>query len=117
VGLALALLAVLVAVLVPPGYMTAAGAGGPSLVICTGHGPLTLAPGDQKGSHKAPKARPNSLCAFTGHGVAVTDGSAPVVAVRFRAVAPAIQRILADLTPGRGLAAPPPPSQAPPAYL
>ena len=116
-GFGLALLALLVTILVPPGYMTAAGQGGPSLVICTGHGPLSFAASDLNGSHKAPKARPDNPCAFAGHGIAEAGGPAPALSAPTYFIHPTIQSVRADLTPGRGLAAPPPPSQAPPVLL
>jgi hypothetical protein len=102
--------------MVPPGFM-AGGGKTPGLVICTGQGPLLLtASGLQKApkTPRSPKAAPDGPCAFAGHGAA----SAPALAL-----APAAPTAVAhidvvetpsDLVPGRGLAAPPPPSQAPP---
>jgi hypothetical protein len=112
---ALAALALLVQVLVPQGFMVSADAATPGLVICTGHGPLTLGGQDHPG--KAPKSTAGALCALSVHGGAapppslarldrVALGYAPTIAVR-----------RFDLAPGRGLAAPPPPSQGPPTGL
>jgi len=112
----LALFAVVLQLAVPQGFMVAAGANGPSIVICTGHGPL-IAHVDPGGGAPAPKGKAASICVFAGHGGAPTT-PAPLVAVPARfetCTEPAIR--LAASTPGRGLAAPPPPSQAPPIRL
>jgi hypothetical protein len=108
----LAMFALLLQLAVPQGFMLARDAGQPAIVICTGHGPLlTPAPGHGVPA-KAPK--PSGVCAFAGHGATPTP--APLLAlaeVRFEPLAaPAVSPIFA--TPGRGLAAPPPPSQGPP---
>ena len=106
---ALAALAVLLQVLSPPGFMLSGEPAAPGLVICTGHGPL-LGHADHD---KAPKSS-NAPCAFGVHG-GTTDPPAPV----FVALAPVafearVEQPVLDVAPGRGLAAPPPPSQAPP---
>lgn len=114
--LALALLALAVKVAVPAGFMVAApGAGvGFPLVICTGHGPVLAHPAGEKGDSKA---KPDAPCAFAGQSAAAeTAVAAPVGGpVYWLAVAP--NQIRTTPTPGRGLAAPPPPSQAPPVTL
>ena len=111
--LALAFIALAIKVLVPPGFMVAnQGAGALPLVICTGHGPLTLdlskdkAPGG-KASHDAP-------CAFAGHGAAPTPTSFAPVSAPFAIATSAPTLLAVDVAPGRGLAAPPPPSRGPP---
>jgi hypothetical protein len=112
-GLAvLALLAVALKVITPPGFMIAQTSGGFPLVICTGHGPLDLSGKSdpihgKKSTHDAP-------CAFSGHAATSPPASCVVsAAVDLVYLAPAIDR-RGDLVPGRGLAAPPPPSQGPP---
>jgi len=112
-GLAvLALLAVALKVLIPSGFMVAQTSGGFPLVICTGHGPLDLSgAGDplhgKKSSNEAP-------CAFSGHAATTPPPSLLITAATgLFYLAPAIDR-RGDLVPGRGLAAPPPPSQGPP---
>jgi hypothetical protein len=109
----LAMLALFLQLAVPQGFMLARDGGQPTIVICTGHGPL-LAPTDNHGlPAKAPK--PGAVCAFAGHGG--TPTAAPTLtltAVRFEQAAAPVQPLLST-TPGRGLAAPPPPSQGPPA--
>ncbi|HEX4179213.1 MAG TPA: hypothetical protein VHY32_00330 [Caulobacteraceae bacterium] len=114
--LALALLALVVKVAVPTGFMVAApgsGAGFP-LVICTGHGPVVTHRADDKGENKA---KPDAPCAFAGQSIALqTALAAPIGgAVYWRVIAPDHRGV--GLAPGRGLAAPPPPSQAPPIIL
>lgn len=117
-GLAvLAMLALLLQLAVPQGFMVARDAGQPVIVICTGHGPL-LAPADDRGlPAKAPKPKPSAMCAFAGHGGTPMPTRALALAeVRFEpAVAVAPPSLSA--TPGRGLAAPPPPSQGPPTRI
>jgi hypothetical protein len=121
--LALAALAVLMKVLVPPGFMAAPRANDLpfALTLCTSQGPLIVEPGGRlPGSPQdhAPggKAAHDSPCAFAGHGAA---GPAPegLVApaadvVAYAAAATPARRF--DLAPGRGLAAPPLPARGPP---
>jgi hypothetical protein len=97
--------------------MLARDAGVPAIVICTGHGPL-FAPADDHGAPaKAPKGKGGSVCAFAGHGG--TPTATPLLAltpVRFDQAA-RVASGRPPTTPGQGLAAPPPPSQAPPRIL
>jgi hypothetical protein len=109
--LTLAVMALAMRLAVPQGFMTAPSAhGGPQLVICTGHGPLKSDP-----SGPAEKGKQGSPCVFAGHGGGATPEAAPQApaATLFASEAPA-GAIPADLAPGRGLAAPPPPSLGPP---
>ncbi len=112
-GLAvLAMLALLLQLAVPQGFMVASDGGRAAIVICTGHGPLLAPTRDHGAPAKAPK--PGATCAFAGHGGTPTP--APMLAltaVSFTPLAPLDPPRLST-TPGRGLAAPPPPSQAPP---
>lgn len=111
----LALIALLLIVLIPPGYMAASDAHGPALVICSGHGPVSMSLDAAGHPSKAPKSRPDAPCAFAGHGVAPTP--TPPVTLSLATAVGTVEpsSVPTDLTPGRGLAAPPPPSQAPPA--
>ncbi len=109
----LALLAMLMLVVAPPGFMIAAGGQGPTLVVCTGHGPL-LSTSELGHPGKAPKPSSDTPCAFAGH----VGATLPIVVwmpatipVRFDL---ASSRPMIDQFPGRGLVAPPPPSQGPP---
>ena len=114
----MALLALLVAIAIPPGFMPGASAGSP-LVICTGHGPLTLAGADGRHAPAKPARsdKHNQTCPFAGHDVAAPTFALGVVTAaaidRRRPVDPAVT----DLATGPGLAAPPPPSHAPRALL
>jgi hypothetical protein len=106
------LLAVALKVVIPSGFMIAQSRGAFPLVICTGHGPLDLSGKPdpvhgKKSSHDAP-------CAFSGHAVTTPPASFAMTAAEGLVyLAPAMDR-RGDLVPGRGLAAPPPPSQGPP---
>jgi len=111
---AFAFVALLVQALVPQGYMVSSAAGAPGITICTGHGPLVLSRGHgqparpTKPSHEAP-------CAFAGHGVGMAPSAAFAVAdIGPASFTPAPVATVRDLLPGRGLAAPPPQSHAPP---
>ena len=115
--LTLAFLALLVKVAVPSGFMVAAPGSGPGfpLVICTGHGEVTKTTSDRKGGES--KSRSDAPCAFAGHAAPPTPAAAPEIASASFAHAAAPPAIRFDLVPGRGLAAPPPPSQGPPTLL
>lgn len=113
----LAMLALLVQILVPQGFMVARQGDRPAIVICTGHGPALSR--DDLGGHpsKAPKSKPDLQCGFSGHGLGLTQALTPVVSSLTLWSAPDLARVDADLAPGRGLAAPPPPSQGPPSSI
>ena len=110
----LAALALVMQVLVPQGFMVSA-AGPPGLVICTGHGPLVLT--GEHGPAKAPKPQSAPVCTFVGHGVANTPPVPLVLSTVSFAFVVATDAARFDLAPGRGLAAPPPRSHAPPTVL
>jgi len=112
-GMILALLALLMLVVAPPGFMIADGGQGPTLVVCTGHGPL-LSASDPGHPHKAPKSTSDAPCPFAGHigpTLPIILGAPATFPVRFDL---ASSRPMIDQFPGRGLVAPPPPSQGPP---
>jgi hypothetical protein len=113
----LAAVALVLQIVVPPGFMPAWTDSGLSTVICTGHGPL-LAHSDEHGKPgKAPARGEGGVCVFAGHG-GVAPAPAPHDLSQARVVVvvgPATPS--RDLLPGRGLAAPPPPSQGPPIRL
>ena len=116
----MALAAMILRALLPVGWMPAAGG---QIVICTGHGPslqaATLLGGLDDGGHQhAPTQKHDHPCAFSAHGV----GAAPPIQnsdvtllnwISIALVLPGAR----FLAPGRGLAAPPPPSHAPPALI
>jgi hypothetical protein len=106
-------LALLVQILVPQGFMLAPDAAGASvLYICSGHGPIA-APLDHGKPAKAPGSNGAVPCGFA-HGISTPPPSAVSTAATFP-FAPTVfvVRVFAAM-PGLGLAAPPPPSQAPP---
>lgn len=110
--LALAVMALVMRVAIPQGFMLASpdAASGPQLVICTGHGPLKAGP-----VAPADKSRPDTPCVFAGHGAGAAPPTAPQAeALAFLSPAEPQRPIPGDALPGRGLAAPPPPSLAPP---
>jgi hypothetical protein len=109
-----ALLALFVQVLTPPGFMVGRQGDHAAIVICTGHGPADSLADLVGHPGKLPQSRHDAPCAFAGLGV----GAAPMLtALILRPIAPASRPDVParrDLIPGRGLAAPPPPSQGPP---
>jgi hypothetical protein len=114
----LAALAMLVGVLSPQGFMIVSGKSGlPEVVACTGHGPMMSMRADKAPAHP-PTLRHDAPCVFAGHGVSTT----PSVSIPFEqrlvvwtASPPAL--LLSHGVTNPSLAAPPPPSQAPPAHL
>jgi hypothetical protein len=110
----LALLALWLKVMLPPGFMPATDASA-LLVICTGHGPLT-----QGSDGKAvPASRADQLCAFADHATSPPGPpTAPVLVPPHWVYLAAIASPVRRMPPlGRRLAAPPPPAQAPPTIL
>jgi len=95
---------------------------GLTLVLCTGHGPLTIRasgePADGK-THPSGKMTHPAPCMFAGHGAAAPapDPGLFQRADLTPAAGPAPSPSREDLAPGRGLAAPPPPSRGPPPAL
>jgi hypothetical protein len=103
---------------IPSGFMVSGSPTGPAIVVCTGHGPLTLRTGDQGQPGKAPHSKSSGACPFAGHGGAPLTPEPPTPqVVTYAAVAGLGPLSAPDLLPGRGLAAPPPPSQGPPVLL
>jgi len=113
---ALAALSLTLKVMAPAGFMMAPGAGRLPLVICTAHGPVSLTGSNDHAPKRAPPSS-DKPCVFCGHGVASISNEQPPLATAFLAQVPTPVARQTDLTPGRGLAAPPPPSQAPPVLL
>ena len=113
-GVLLVALAFAVRLATPAGWMLSASASGPTLVICTGHGLQTL-PDPGKTPGHAPDKSSDHPCVFAGAHAAPTP--AALIAIPTGSPAPvdaAPSIIAADQRPGRGLAAPPPPSHGPP---
>jgi hypothetical protein len=111
-----ALLALTVRLAAPTGWMLAPGDGhaAPRLVICTGHGPADLS-GRPLGPSHAPGRSIEHPCVFAG---AATPPAPQAPAVPLATPTPVAADVpvvaFRDQRPGRGLAAPPPPSHAPP---
>jgi hypothetical protein len=118
----LAAFALALRVMIPAGFMAAPTAdAGLGLVLCTGHGPLTLPAGDAPDPGKntpAGKAGHDTPCVFAGHGAgAPAPDLQPVATVVLAPAADPAPAAFEALSPGRGLAAPPPPSRGPPTAL
>lgn len=116
--LLLAMCALSLRVLIPQGFMTAPAQDTPfALVICTGQGAIQVSP-DKAPAHAGDSetGAQHAPCAFAGLSATPTppDLSVNVAAVVYPAARPIAFAELALVSPGRGLAAPPPPATAPP---
>lgn len=112
----LAFLALSLKILFPPGFMPGSSIAQP-IVICSGQMPtgMVMDVGDQRRPDKAPHGGVDHLCPFAVNAatpivpdVPLAQASAPYSA--FLSFAPPAPTV----APGRGMAAPPPPSHAPP---
>jgi hypothetical protein len=109
-----ALLALWLQIVVPQGFMVAREGSLPALVICTGHGAV-LSRDDLGGYPDTPaKSKSDMVCGFAGHGMAMSPPLAARLASAMAWTHSDAVQPGGDLTRGRSLAAPPPPSQAPP---
>ena len=108
----LASLALLLQVLTPPGFMVSSDPAVRGLVVCTGHGPLVVSPQPGKPA-KAPRSTTPGPCVFAAHAATPPPIATLVPTAEPNAGSGASGAVF-DLAPGCGLAAPPPPSQAPP---
>ena len=113
-AVALALLALFLQSLAPPGYMLAREDGRAIIAICTGHGAAYSTADNAGHPAKQPQSKHDAPCAFAGHGVAASPPLAALIPGRIAAPTATLSLARFDLAPGRGLAAPPPPSQGPP---
>lgn len=118
----LASLALLLRALVPGGFMlTPSDHGrGVSIALCPGAAPVLTDSGPGEGAHgksDAPRKTDTLPCAFAGlptPHLAQPPASGPWFAAQGAGMPPAEPKADRHLTP-RGMSAPPPPSQAPPA--
>jgi len=110
----LAVLALFVQILAPPGFMVGRDGDHLSIVICTGHGPASALSDLTGHPDKSPQTRHDAPCVFAGHAVGAAPPLMALIARPIALATLAAPVALFDLTPGRGLAAPPPPSQGPP---
>ena len=122
--LALALLAVVLKVMIPAGFMPSAETrnGLPfALVLCTGDGAKIVQPGDAldaRHGDKGDKAGHDAPCPFAAQGAAAPPPSVvAAIDIDLVAYAAPILPPARALAPGRGLAAPPPPPTGPPVVL
>jgi hypothetical protein len=90
-------------------------AGSVDLVVCTDHGAVNLGTKSPGSGDQGQAQRMDHPCVFCGHAWGTPPPAvAHPVAFRVVFVTAALTRAV-DMIPGRGLAAPPPPSHAPPA--
>lgn len=125
VCLTLAVLAIAMKVLIPPGMMVATGPRNElpfPIVLCTGEGMLSVAPGAPLSQHddksKDAPTKHDAPCLFAGHALAAPP---PVIAATLAATFVTIESdapaIVASVTPGRGVSGPPLPARGPPTQL
>ena len=112
-----AMLALVLKIMVPAGFMPGTSLAAP-IILCPDAGTMpamTMAHGGHQAPSKAPHDGAAHPCAFAAAGmaafVAAADGSGVLPIAAGTGVLAAAFRVRA---PGRGLAAPPPPSHAPP---
>lgn len=117
IALALVALALLLRVIVPAGFMPAAGQGF-AITLCTGMGAVAAWVDGEGHVHKGKPASGKDVhqpCAFAGAGLAAhLPDMAGDVAVAMSARPARLPGLLLAVAIGRGLAAPPPPSTGPP---
>jgi hypothetical protein len=121
----LAVLAVVMKILVPPGFM----AGPPTndlpfqIYLCTAQGGVAVQSGEALAHKSDPAPAPtksahDSPCAFAGHALGAAPPSvAEAPAVAYLAYIAPVPSVSAELIPGRGLTGPPLPARGPPALL
>jgi hypothetical protein len=125
-----ALLALMIKVLIPAGFMLAQNSTTQlvAVVICTGSGSQTLfmdqdgqfvsGAGEQKGHGEGENAAGDHPCTFAHHGAALFSSITPdLEAIAFTEAPRQLSLAFVDQAPGRGLAAPPPPSTASPLLI
>lgn len=123
--LVLATLAIALRIMLPAGYMPGQATGNTlpfALVLCTGDGPMIIQPGEPLGAHhggaEGQASAHDTPCPFAAQGVAVAPPT--ITAIGQAKAVTYVELPLAaasNLTPGRGLAAPPPPPTGPPSVL
>jgi hypothetical protein len=110
--LVLAVFALAFRIVAPPGTMVADTGHGAALVACTGHGPMSAMSSSK--TTPASKAHSDGSCEFAAHAAHVL-ATPPLELVGSTHWTPTrLPEPIGLATLGRGLAAPPPPSQAPP---
>lgn len=126
VFLTLAMLAIALKILIPPGFMAGTSTNDLpfKIYLCTAQGGVAVEAGKSLAADRgAPEPAPagtshDTPCAFAGHALSAPPPSiADAPEVAFLAYVPPAPSIAADLTPGRGLAGPPLPARGPPTLL
>lgn len=114
-GLLFATLALVFRVAVPTGFMVGEGTTGPTIVICSGSGPMTMTLPGVPAKHDGKADKADHPCVFAAAHVAAPAPvpTSDVLVLRSALSAPMLAS--GDLRPGLGLAAPPPPKTGPPA--
>jgi hypothetical protein len=122
--LTLAILAVALKVLIPPGFMAAAPSNDLpfAIVLCTAQGALTIGPGESLPAHgksdQPAKSSHDSPCVFAGHGLGAPPPTpADLGPAEFVAYRAPVASTPPGLAPGRGLTGPPLPARGPPSLL
>lgn len=118
----LALMALATSILLPRGYMAARGDDGAfRIVMCSGYGPVTLtvvgrSPWQKQGHDDGGQQdHHGTVCPYAGNAAPLSaPGSYEVPRPVFLFGPPPFALPFEGVGPGRGLAAPPPPSHAPP---
>lgn len=120
--MAFAMVAVSLRVLIPAGYMPG-GPGEAAIILCTAQGVQTVYVGpdgqraeqpDTPADGHSGKTSADHPCAFSGLAQAFSAEVAAAVAPALPVAAAPILGPTSRTAPGRGLAAPPPPSTGPP---
>ena len=113
----LAVLALVLKVAIPAGFMVEARAdAAPAIVLCTAQGAVTIKAFAHHGLPEAPaRSTHDAPCAFAGHGAAFVAAEPLTVARVEHAAYTALAPVAAlGAVPGRGLSAPPLPARGPP---
>jgi hypothetical protein len=115
----LAILAILLRAAIPGGFMLSTATAGsmPDIVICTSHGLATISVDADPASTGDDGSKQDTSCAFTATAAVTIAPALVQVAAPTYAEATILQRAVADQRPGRGLAAPPPPTTGPPSTI
>ena len=113
-ALVFAVLALAVRMVVPAGFMLGESSAGPTIVICSGSGPMTMTLPGVPAKHDGKADKADHPCVFTATHVAAPAPVPSSDAVVLRVAAAAPMSVSRDLRPGLGLAAPPPPKTGPP---
>lgn len=112
-----ALFALALKIAIPPGFMAGTSLAAP-IVICPDQGPtMRMEHGGHHAPDEAPPPNSEQPCPFAGLAAVpvLPDLRSPILAASPIGSDPAITPIYA-VAPGRGMAAPPPPSHAPPVF-